>query len=206
MTKFRRIDTQKPDERRVLEAVEILKNDGILVYPTDSVYTMGARINCESALKRICKLKDIKIEKAQFSIVCSDYSHLSGFARQISNVQFKILKDHLPGPFTFILEANKKASTIFKRNKKTIGFRIPDSPLIKEIIQKLKQPIFSASIPIDNNDSAYSADAEDILEEYEDRVDMVIDGGPCGEVPTTIVDLTTEPFKIIRQGSGEFLG
>ena len=204
MAKLLRIDSQKPDERGLKQVIDVLEKDGVIIYPTDSVYTLGASIHSEKAFKRICQLKGVKEDKAQFSIVCSDYSHLSEFAKQVSNAEFRILKQYLPGPFTFILEANKEASKIFKHNKKTIGFRIPDHPLVIKMIKQLNQPLFSASIQIEL-DSPYATSAEEIFDFYEGKVDLIIDGGNCGEQPTTIVDLTQSPYEIIREGAGEFL-
>ena len=204
MAKLLRIDSQKPDERGLKQVIDVLENDGVIIYPTDSVYTLGASIHSEKAFKRICQLKGVKEDKAQFSIVCSDYSHLSEFAKQVSNAEFRILKQYLPGSFTFILEANKEASKIFKHNKKTIGFRIPDHPLVIKMIKQLNQPLFSASIQIEL-DSPYATSAEEIFDFYEGKVDLIIDGGICGEQPTTIVDLTQSPYEIMREGAGEFL-
>ena len=204
MAKLLRIDSQKPDERGLKQVIDVLEKDGVIIYPTDSVYTLGASIHSEKAFKRICQLKGVKEDKAQFSIVCSDYSHLSEFAKQVSNAEFRILKQYLPGPFTFILEANKEASKIFKHNKKTIGFRIPDHPLVIKMIKQLNQPLFSASIQIEL-DSPYATTAEEIFDFYEGKVDLIIDGGICGEQPTTIVDLTQSPYEIMREGAGEFL-
>ena len=204
MAKLLRIDSQKPDERGLKQVIDVLEKDGVIIYPTDSVYTLGASIHSEKAFKRICQLKGVKEDKAQFSIVCSDYSHLSEFAKQVSNAEFRILKQYLPGSFTFILEANKEASKIFKHNKKTIGFRIPDHPLVIKMIKQLNQPLFSASIQIEL-DSHYATSAEEIFDFYDGKVDLIIDGGNCGEQPTTIVDLTQSPYEIIREGAGEFL-
>lgn len=203
MTKLIRIDSQRPDERGLNQINDVLKNDGVIIYPTDSVYTLGSSIYSEKAFKRLCQLKGVREDKAQFSIVCSDYSHLSEFSSQVTNAEFRILKNHLPGPFTFILEANKMASKLFKHNKKTIGFRIPDFPLVTKIVKQLDQPIFSASIQIEH-DSPYSTSADEILDFYDGKVDLIIDGGLCGEFPTTIVDLTKSPYEILRQGAGEF--
>jgi tRNA threonylcarbamoyl adenosine modification protein (Sua5/YciO/YrdC/YwlC family) len=205
MTKLLRIDAHKPDERGLKQIIDVLENDGVIIYPTDSVYTLGASIHSDKAFKRICQLKGVREDKAQFSIVCSDYSHLSEFAKQVSNVEFRALKKHLPGPFTFILEANKEASKIFKHNKKTIGFRIPDYPLVIRLIKALDKPLFSASIQIEH-DSPYATTADEIFDVYDGKVDLIIDGGICGERPTTIVDLTTSPHEILREGAGEYLG
>lgn len=203
MTKLIRIDAQKPDDRGLNQIIDVLRNDGVIIYPTDSVYTLGANIYSEKAFKRLCQLKGVREDKAQFSIVCSDYSHLSEFAKQVDNNIFRELKNHLPGPFTFILEANKEASKIFKHTKKTIGFRIPDFNLVTKLIKEFGFPLFSASIQIET-DSPYATSADEIMEFYEGKVDLIIDGGLCGEFPTTIVDLTQSPFELIRQGAGEF--
>ena len=203
-TKILRIDSNKPDERGVKMILDVLKNDGIIIYPTDSVYTMGCSINSKSAFLKLCALKGVKPEKANFSIICADYSHLSQFAKQISNSDFKILKKYLPGPFTFILEASKEASKFFSYPKKTIGIRIPDYELVHQIIKRNEMPLFSASILVEK-DLPYATTADEIMEVYDGRVDLIIDGGLCGEMPTTIVDLTVDSDQILREGAGEYL-
>jgi tRNA threonylcarbamoyl adenosine modification protein (Sua5/YciO/YrdC/YwlC family) len=203
MTKLIRIDSDRPDDRGINQVLDVLMNDGVIIYPTDSVYTLGANIHSAKAYKKLCQLKGVREDKAQFSIVCSDFSHLSEFAKQISNSQFRLLKQYLPGQFTFILEASKETAKLFGQNKKTIGFRIPDIPITSFIIKKLNSPLFSASIQIEH-DSPYATTADEILEHYEGKVDLIIDGGLCGELPTTIVDLTSEPYRILRQGAGIF--
>jgi tRNA threonylcarbamoyl adenosine modification protein (Sua5/YciO/YrdC/YwlC family) len=203
MTKMIRIDIEKPDDRGLNMTMEVLKNDGIIIFPTDSVYTMGCDIRSKKAYERLCRLKDVKPEKAQFSIICADFSHLSEFAKQLSNSEFKTLKSHLPGPYTFILPASKEASRFFHYSKKTIGFRIPNTHLVNQLIKKYESPIFSASIQIDK-ESPYATTADEIFDLYEGKVDLILDGGICGEIPTTIVDLTSGEPEIIRQGAGEF--
>jgi tRNA threonylcarbamoyl adenosine modification protein (Sua5/YciO/YrdC/YwlC family) len=203
MTKLIRIDSERPDERGINQVLEVLKNDGVIIYPTDSVYTLGANIHSAKAYKKLCQLKGVREDKAQFSIVCSDFSHLSEFAKQISNAQFRLLKQYLPGPFTFILEASKDTAKLFGHNKKTVGFRIPNIGITSHIISKLDAPLFSASIQIEH-DSPYATTADEIFEHYDGKVDLIIDGGLCGELPTTIVDLTSEPYHILRQGAGIF--
>ena len=202
-TKFLRIDANKPDERGLKTILDVLKNDGIIIYPTDSVYTMGCSINNKAAFSKLCALKGVKPDKANFSIICADFSHLSQFAKQISNSDFKILKKYLPGPFTFILEASKEASKFFTYPKKTIGIRVPEYELVHQIIKRNEMPLFSASILVEK-DLPYATTAEEILDAYDGKVDLIIDGGLCGEIPTTIVDLTTETPEILRQGAGDF--
>lgn len=203
MTQVLRIDAARPDERRLQQVVDILSSGGVIIYPTDSVYTLGCSIYQSGAYARVCALKGVAKDKAEFAIVCSDYSHMSQFVRQIDNSQFRLLKKYLPGPFTFILEASKEISKILGRKKKTVGFRIPDAPLLSAIITKADSPLFSASILIDK-DSSYAVTADEIFDQYDGKVDLIIDGGICGEVPTTIVDLSQGDPEILRQGAGEF--
>lgn len=203
-TKILRIDSNKPDERGLKMILDALKNDGIIIYPTDSVYTMGCSINSKAAFLKLCALKGVKPDKANFSIICADFSHLSQFAKQISNSDFKVLKKYLPGPFTFILEASKEASKFFSYPKKTIGIRIPDYELVHQIIKRNEMPLFSASILVEK-DLPYATTADEILDVYDGKVDLIIDGGLCGEIPTTIVDLTVDSDQILREGAGEYL-
>lgn len=203
MTELLRIDLHKPDERGLSKITKILEQDGVIIYPTDSVYTLGANVHSPKAYKRLCQLKGVREDKAQFSIVCSDFSHLSEVAKQMSNAQFRLLKQYLPGPYTFILEATKEMSKIYGHNKKTVGFRIPNMPLVSQMITRLNAPIFSASIQLDM-EIPYAKTAEEIMDSYEGKVDMIIDGGVLGEIPTTIVDLTSTPYEVIRQGAGVF--
>jgi tRNA threonylcarbamoyl adenosine modification protein (Sua5/YciO/YrdC/YwlC family) len=203
MTEIIRIDAGKPDERRLNQVVDVLKKGGVIIYPTDSVYTMGSSIYNAKAYSKLCQLKGVREDKAQFSIVCSDFSHLSEFSKQLSNSQFRLLKQYLPGPFTFLLEANKDIAKIFNQNKKTVGFRIPDSQLVIDLVRKLDAPIFSSSIQVDSV-SPYATTADEIWDEYNGKVDLIIDGGICGEKPTTIIDLTLDSPEIVRKGAGVF--
>ncbi len=202
-TEILRIDTERPDERRIQQVVDVLSKDGLIIFPTDSVYTLGASIQSARAYDKLCRLKGIREDKAQFSIICSDFSHLSTLSKQISNSQFRLLKQYLPGPFTFILEASKDIAKIYRQNKKTIGFRIPNSELTRTIVEKLGSPIFSASIQLEI-DSPYPFTAEDIAEHYDGIVDLIIDGGNCGAVPSTIVDITDGDPVVLRYGAGHF--
>jgi tRNA threonylcarbamoyl adenosine modification protein (Sua5/YciO/YrdC/YwlC family) len=204
MTEIIRIDTERPDERGLKKVVEVLKRGGLIIYPTDSVYTMGCDIFNQKAFLKLCQLKGVEASKAQFPIVCSDLSHLSDFAKQFDTSTFRIIKKHLPGPFTFILESNKNIKQIFYKEKKTIGIRVPDVPLTKRLIENFGQPIFSASVQR-NDHSPYAASAQELFDLYEGEVDLVIDGGACGEVPTTIVDLSNGFPEVIRHGKGIFL-
>lgn len=203
MTTLLRIDAKKPDSKRLQQVVDVLESDGVIIYPTDSVYTLGANIHSRKGYKKLCELKKVREDKAQFSIVCSDFSHLSEVAKQMSNTQFRVLKQYLPGPYTFILEASKDISKIYGHSKKTVGFRIPDYPIVTHLIKNLGAPLFSASIQVDH-ETPYATTADEIHYLYDGLVDLIIDGGACGEIPTTIVDLTTSPNQILREGAGIF--
>lgn len=198
-----RIDNHKPDERRIQQVVDCLKAGGIIIYPTDTVYTLGCDMLHYEAYQKLCKLKNEKAEKANFSIVCADMSHLSQYAKQLDNSQFRTLKQYLPGPYTFILNATKEVVKIFHRKKDEIGFRVPDHAIPKAIVQALGNPILSASIKIDNTVEKYLTDPEEIAFAYEGLVNIVIDGGIGGLIPSTIVKLTETTPEIIREGLGE---
>lgn len=191
------------DDRHINQVVNTLRNGGIIIYPTDTVYTLGCDINNTKAYERICKLKGVKPNKANFSIVCFDLSHLSDFTTQIPNPCYKLMKRALPGPFTFILNANQKVSKIFGYNKKTVGIRVPDNNICRAIVDALGSPILSASIKNDDTILEYITDPDALYEAYENVVDLVIDGGPGDNVASTIIDYTsTEPF-LVREGKGD---
>jgi len=198
-----RIDESKPDERRIQQVVEVLKKGGVIIYPTDTVYTLGCSIESKSAYERICKLKKVKPEKANFSIVCSDFSHLSEFTNSLSNSTFKLMKKVLPGPYTFILKANKNVQKIFRYKKKEIGIRVPKNNISKAIVDALGSPILSSSIKHEDKIIEYITNPEDLQWWYEKHVDIVIDGGIGGNVPSTIVSLVDDEPIIIREGLGD---
>lgn len=200
-----RIYPDNPNSRQILQVVEVLKNGGIIIYPTDTVYGMGCDITCSRAVEKVAQLKGIQIEKSNFSIICHDLSHLSDYSRQIPNDVFKLMKRNLPGPFTFILEGNSNVPKIFKHRKKTIGIRVPDNSIIREIIRELGNPIVSTSIHDDDDIMEYSTDPELIHEKFENLVDLVIDGGFGGIEASTIVDVTGYEPVVVRQGKGELL-
>ncbi|MCU0327824.1 MAG: L-threonylcarbamoyladenylate synthase [Chitinophagales bacterium] len=196
-----RVDMFKPDTRNLSIIADYLNQGKIIIYPTDTVYTMGCRIDHIEGFKRLCQLKQVDMKKAKFSIVCRDFSHLSDFSAQLDNATFRLLKKYLPGPFTFILPTNRHFHKIMPNAPKTIGIRVPDVPLVQEIILKTESPIFSASILIEDEDQ-YDSKADIIIEKFYEKVDLIIDGGNLGEIPSTIVDLTSEIPEIIRQGKG----
>lgn len=197
-----RINPNKPNDTEITKVVECLRDGGIIIYPTDTVYGMGCDINKQRAVERVCKLKGIDPEKANFSFICHDLSHLSDFTRPISTSTYKLMKKALPGPFTFILEGNNNVPKLFKSKKKTVGIRIPDNAICLGIVQQLGNPIMSTSIHDDDELIDYTTDPEAIYEKYKDKVDMVIAGGFGNNEPSTIVDCTTDNYEILRQGLG----
>jgi len=197
-----KIYPENPNHRQISKIIEILQKGGIIIYPTDSVYGMGCDIHNHKAVERIAKLKGIKPDKAQFSIICHSLSQLSDYTRPISNNVFKLMKKNLPGPFTFILKANNKVPNLFQSNKKTVGIRIPNNNIVLEIVKEFGSPLLTTSVHDEDEILEYTTDPELIHENFNEIVDLVIDGGYGQNVPSTIVDCTTEEPEIIRQGIG----
>jgi len=198
-----KIYPENPNEKIIQQVVDVLKKGGIIIYPTDTVYGMGCDITNSKAIEKICKIRGIKPEKANFSFICYDLSHISDFTRQIDNETYRVIKKALPGPFTFIFNANKNVPKLLSSNKKTVGIRVPDNIIARTIVKMLGNPIISTSIHDDDEIIEYSTDPELIHEKYEDMVDLVIDGGYGHNVPSTIVDCSEGGFEIIRQGKGD---
>jgi tRNA threonylcarbamoyl adenosine modification protein (Sua5/YciO/YrdC/YwlC family) len=189
--------------KTIEQIVKCLKDGGIIIYPTDTVYALGCDISHVKAVERICKLKDIKPEKANFSFVCSDLSHLSEYTTPIPNTIFRIMKKALPGPYTFILEASAKVPKLLKQTKKTVGIRVPDNLICKEIVQALGNPIISTSLHDTSDDILeYFSDPEIIHQSYETQVDLVIDGGFGNIYPSTVLDCSGDEIIVIREGQG----
>ena len=197
-----RINPDKPNFEEIAQVVTCLRDGGVVIYPTDTVYGMGCDINKQRAVERVCKIKGIDPEKANFSFVCSDLSHLSDFTKPINTATYKVMKKALPGPFTFILEANNNVPKLFKSKKKTVGIRIPNNIICLEIVKQLGNPIMSTSIHDEDDIIEYTTDPELIHEKYKDIVDIVIAGGYGNNEASTIVDCTQNDFTIIRQGLG----
>jgi tRNA threonylcarbamoyl adenosine modification protein (Sua5/YciO/YrdC/YwlC family) len=197
-----RIYPENPNPKAISQAVEVLSKGGLVIYPTDTVYGLGCDINNAKAVELVCRLKNINIKKQNLSFICSDLSHLSDFIKPIDSATFKLIKRHLPGPFTFILEANNNVPKLFKNNKKTVGIRIPNNSIINEIVKQLGNPVLSTSIHDEDEFIEYTTSPELIHEKWGDKVDLVIDGGYGDNVASTIVDCTNGEFEIIRQGKG----
>lgn len=194
---------ENPDPRQVMKVVELLHNGGVIIYPTDTVYGIGCDITKARAVERVARIKGIRPEKAKFSFICSDLSHLSDFARQVDNNTFKLMKSYLPGPYTFILKASNQVPKSIKQHRKTVGIRIPANNIILEIVRHLGHPILTTSLKEEDQILEYPTDPELIHEEYEYLVDAVIDGGYGGIVPSTIIDCSGEQPEIIREGLGQ---
>ena len=200
---FVRLFNENPNSREILKIVDILRKGGLIIYPTDTVYGLGCDITNYKAVEKVARWKEVKIEKNNFSFICSDFSHLSDYTKPIQNNVFKLIKKNLPGPFTFILVANNNVPKYFKGKKKTVGIRIPDNNIIREIVKELGNPILSTSIHNDDEIIEYITDPELIYEKYQDIADVVIDGGYGELIPSTIVDCTQDFIEIIREGKGE---
>ena len=196
---------KNPDQRLVDRIVKLLRDGGVIIYPTDTVYGMGCDITKARAVERVARIKGIKPEKARFSFICSDLSHLSDYARHVDNRSFKLMKSHFPGPYTFILTASTQVPRVIKQNRKTVGIRIPDNNIILEIVRQLGHPILTTSLKKDDDILEYPTDPELIYEEYGDRVDAVIDGGYGGIIPSTVIDCSGDEPELIREGLGQAL-
>ena len=201
MSQFIKIYEDKPSEAAIKKVVDVLRNGGLVIYPTDTVYGLGCDITNTKALERVAKIKGIKLEKANFSFICSDLSNLSDYVKQIDTATFKILKRALPGPYTFILPGNNDLPKEF-RKKKTVGIRVPDNNIIIEIVRMLGNPIVSTSIYDEDAVLEYSTDPELIFEKWQNLVDLVIDGGYGDNHPSTIIDLSGYEPKVVREGKG----
>ncbi len=197
-----RINSEKPNYNEIAQVISCLRDGGVVIYPTDTVYGIGCDIHKQRAVERVCKIKGIDAEKANFSFICSDLSHLSDFTKPISTATYKVMKKALPGPFTFILEANNNVPKLFKSKKKTVGIRIPDNNICLEIVKQLGNPIMSTSVHDEDELIEYTTDPERIHEKYKNLVDIVIAGGYGNNQASTIVDCTDGDFSILRQGLG----
>jgi tRNA threonylcarbamoyl adenosine modification protein (Sua5/YciO/YrdC/YwlC family) len=198
-----KIYPENPNQREISRIVEVLKDGGLVIYPTDTVYAIGCDALNVRAVEKICQLKGINPNKSNLSIICYDLSNISEYAK-VDNQTFKVMKKNLPGPFTFILDTTSQLPKIYK-NRKTVGIRVPDNSIIRELVNRLGNPIMTTSVKDDDEVLEYSTDPELIHEKYENNVDIVIDGGYGGIEGSTIVDCTNNEYEIIRQGKGELI-
>jgi len=192
-----------PNQREVRKVVDLLRDGAVIIYPTDTVYGLGCDITKQRAVERVARIKGVKPEKSNFSFIVDDLSSLAEYTRPINNVIYKLMRRNFPGPFTFILEASNTVPKLLKRKKKNVGIRIPDNNIIREIVKELGNPILTTSIHSEDHVLEYDTDPELIHEEMGHLVDLVIDGGYGNNVPSTVVDCTTNEVEIIRQGLGE---
>lgn len=198
-----KIHPDNPPLNKILQAVDVLQNGGILVYPTDTIYGLGCDLHNTKAVERVCQLKGLDLKKANLSFICSDLTHISDYVRTISTHNYKIMKKALPGPFTFVLEASNKVPRYAGVKKKTVGIRVPDNQICLALVRELGNPILSTSIHDEDDIVEYSTDPELIFEKYRNLVDLVIDGGYGKNVPSTVVALEDNGYSIIREGAGQ---
>lgn len=194
---------QNPQPRNIRTIVDCIQSGGIIIYPTDTIYGLGCDIFQTKAIEKICRIKNIQPQKAQLSFICFDLSHLSKYAKSISTPTYRLLKSHLPGPYTFILPASREVPKILKSKKDTIGIRVPDNNIARTIVKELGHPIISTSLPGEMVEEY--TDPEIIYETFKDLVDIVINGGPGGIVQSTVIDCTAEEPVVIREGLGEWV-
>ncbi|MDP4283087.1 MAG: L-threonylcarbamoyladenylate synthase [Bacteroidota bacterium] len=196
------IHPENPQIRLINQVVECLKDGGIIIYPTDTIYGLGCDIHHPKAIERICKIKNVDPKKAQLSFICRDLSHLSDYTKSINTPLYRILKNYLPGPFTFILPASKQVPKILKNKKETIGLRVPNNIICMSILDSMESPLLSTSLP--GEEVQEYTNPEIIYETFGKQVDFVIDGGPGGIIPSTIVDCTSDEWLVTREGLGEW--
>jgi len=201
MANLIRIYEENPNPKDIKKVVDILRNGGLVIYPTDTVYGLGCDITNTSALEKIAQIKGVKLAKANFSFICEDLSNLSDYVKQIDTQTFKILKRSLPGPYTFILPGNSNLPNVFKK-KKTVGIRVPNNNICLAIVKELGNPIVSTSIRDEDEVIEYTTDPELILEKWDKLVDVVIDGGYGDNIPSTVIDLTDSTPEVVRIGKG----
>ena len=197
------IHPQNPEIRKISRVVEVLRKGGVIVYPTDTIYGIGCDLMNRKALERLCKIMNIKPQKLDLSFICNDLSHISEYVKRIDTPVFKVLKKSLPGPYTFIFESSSKVPKILDINKRTVGIRIPDHNIPRMIVAELGNPLITTSIKDDDHIKEYTTDPEEIYEDFKNQVDMVINGGVGGNIPSSVVDCTGEELVVIRQGLGE---
>lgn len=198
------VHPENPQPRQIKTIVDCLKSGGIIIYPTDTIYGLGCDIFQHKAIERICRIKNVDPQKAQLSFICHDLSDLSNYTKQISTPVYRMLKQYLPGPYTFILPASREVPKILKSKKDTIGLRVPDNEIARTIIRELGHPILSASLPGDMVEEY--TDPEYMHDNFKKLVDLVVDGGIGGMVPSTIVDCTEDEPVVLREGLGEWVG
>lgn len=200
---FLEIHPENPEERKIKQVIQIIEDGGLVIYPTDTLYGLGCDITNSKAVERICRIKGVKPQKANFSFICSDLSNISFYTKPFSSNVYRAMRKNLPGPFTFILKASNQVPKMLKNNRKNVGIRVPNSPIVTQLVAGLANPIMSTSITnFDDEITPYPTDPYEIYEAYKNVVDVVIDGGFGGNVPSTVVDCTEDNPEVIREGLG----
>ncbi|GFD76820.1 threonylcarbamoyl-AMP synthase [Tenacibaculum sp. Mcav3-52] len=201
MAQFIKLYNENPNPKEIEKIVKVLQNGGLIIYPTDTVYGLGCDITNTKALEKVARIKKVKPEKANFSFVCNDLSHLSDYVKQIDTATYKILKRALPGPYTFVLPGSNSLPKAYKK-RKTVGIRVPDNNIARAIVAALGNPIVSTSIHDEDEVLEYTTDPELIFEKWQNIVDIVVDGGYGDNHASTVIDLTTDEPEVIREGKG----
>lgn len=202
---FLSINTENPSERKIAQAVKVLKQGGVIIYPTDTVYGFGCDIFNQKAVERIYRLRGLNPKKDNLSFICKDISQLAEYTLQIDNQTFKMLKRNLPGPFTFIFKSNHKTPKLLKTKRKTVGIRIPNNNIALALIEALGNPILTTSLKSEDEILEYFTNPSEIYDDFEKLVDLVIDGGIGKNIGSTVIDCTTDDWTIIRDGAGELI-
>lgn len=195
------IHPDNPEGRKIKQAIDIIRDGGVIIYPTDTVYGLGCDITNNKAVEKICRIKGVKPAKATFSFICPDLSNISFYTKPFGSNIYKIMRKNLPGPFTFILKASNQVPKMLKNNRKQVGIRVPNSPIVAALLEQLDAPIMSSSIALPD-EVAYPTDPQEIFEHYKNQVDLIIDGGFGGNQPSTVVDCTNDEPVIVREGLG----
>lgn len=198
-----KIHPETPEQRKIDKVVEVLRNGGVVIYPTDTIYGIGCDIFNQRAVERVCQIKGVPVDKTMLSFICQDISHISEYVRNISTPVFKVMKKALPGPFTFILEASSKVPKIIHAKKKTVGIRVPEHNIPHMLVAGLGNPIITTSVLDEDDVLEYTTDPELIYEKYKNLVDVVVDGGFGNNIPSTVIDCTAEPMEVLRNGAGD---
>jgi len=200
-----KIHPLNPEQRKILRVVEALRSGSLIVYPTDTIYGLGCNLLHKKAVERLCQVKQIKPHKLNLSFICHDISEVAGYVRRIETSVYKIIRRTLPGPFTYIFESGSNVPKVLDVNKKTVGIRIPNHAVPLAIVKELGNPIITSSIKNDDEIKTYTTDPEEIYEDLKHKVDIVIDSGVGGNIPSTIVDFTSGEPVVTRNGLGEFV-
>jgi tRNA threonylcarbamoyl adenosine modification protein (Sua5/YciO/YrdC/YwlC family) len=199
---FLKIHPQNPEMRKINRVADVLRKGGIIIYPTDTVYGIGCDLMNRKAIEQLCRIMDIKPNKLDLSFICTDLSQVSEYVKQIDTPVFKVLRKSLPGPFTFILESSNRVPKILDVSKKTVGIRIPNNNIPIAIVAELGNPLITSSVKDDDTIIEYTTDPEEIYEDFKNKVDLIIDGGIGGNIPSTVIDCTNNALVVLRQGLG----